>query len=75
MLRPPNAPGRCVPRRNCIDLMTPAELAIRTAVEEVEKVGADPWLTDAVILLSQAQAKVADYVDVSSAVTKTLEGN
>lgn len=51
------------PRRNRIDLMTAAELAIRNAVIEVEKVGADIKLTEAVMLLTQAQDKVADYVD------------
>lgn len=52
-----------IPRRNRLDLMTPAELAIFAAVEAVEKVGADVRLTEAVILLGQARAKVADYVD------------
>lgn len=51
------------PRRNRVDLWTPAEKAIQAAVDEVEKAGADPLLTDAVILLSQARSKVADYVD------------
>lgn len=52
-----------VQRRIRIDLMTPAELAIRNAMIAVEEVGADPLLTDAVILLQQARDKVADYVD------------
>jgi hypothetical protein len=52
-----------IPRRIRIDLMTPAELAIRNAMAEVEKAGADVLLTDAVILLQQAQNKVADFVD------------
>jgi hypothetical protein len=43
--------------------MTPAELAIRSAIDAVEVVGADVLLTDAVILLQQAREKVADYVD------------
>ena len=51
------------PRRSCIDRMTDAELAIRNAVDAVEKAGAHPVLTEAVNLLTQAQAKVADYVD------------
>ena len=50
-----------IPRRARLDLHTPAEMAIRTAVLEVEAVGAHPLLTDAVILLSQAREKVADY--------------
>lgn len=52
-----------IPRRNCIYLMTPAELAIRNAVDVVEEAGADPLLTEAVILLHQARDKVADYVE------------
>lgn len=52
-----------VPRRIRIDLYTPAETAIRAAIIAVEEAGADPLLTDAVILLGQAQSKVADYVD------------
>jgi hypothetical protein len=57
-----------IPRRIRVDLMTPAELAIRNAVAEVEKAGCDPWLTDAVVLLGKAQSKVADYVDACAAV-------
>ncbi len=52
-----------IPRRARLDLNTPAELAIRAAVAEVEKVGADIGLTQAVILLGQAREFVADYVD------------
>lgn len=52
-----------IPRRICLDRMTPAELAIYNAVEAVERVGADILLTEAVILLQQARDKVADYVD------------
>lgn len=51
------------PRRSRLDLCTPAELAIYNAMTEVEKVGADVRLTEAVILLSQAKDKVADYID------------
>lgn len=52
------------PRRNRIDLFTPAELAIRACVFEVEKVGAHPLLTEAVILLQQAKDKVAEFVEL-----------
>lgn len=51
------------PRRIQVEKMTPAELAIRNAIQEVEKVGAHRWLTDAVIALGRAQSLVADYVD------------
>ena len=52
-----------ISRRARIDLMTPAELAIREAMLKVEEAGAHPFLTDAVVLLGQAKDKVADYVD------------
>lgn len=52
-----------IPRRCRIDLMAPAELEIRNAVLAVEKLGADPLLTDAVVLLQQAREKVADYIE------------
>jgi hypothetical protein len=43
--------------------MRSAELAIRDAMIEVEKLPADTRLTDAVVLLEKAQSKVADYID------------
>jgi hypothetical protein len=43
--------------------MTPAELAIREAIRVVEEAGCDVLLTDAINLLSQAQDKVADFID------------
>lgn len=52
-----------IPRRNQMLSWVPAEKIIHEAVQEVEKMGADPLLTDAVVLLSQAKSKVADYVD------------
>jgi hypothetical protein len=52
-----------IPRRCRIDLMVPAELAIRAAVETVEEMAADVRLTEAVILLGRAQERVADFVD------------
>ena len=39
------------PRRNRVDLNTPAELAIRNAIRAVEETGCDPLLT---IRLAQA---------------------
>jgi hypothetical protein len=54
-----------IPRRCRVDLMVPAELAIRAAKLAVEEAGAHVHLTEAVILLSQAQEKVADFVDES----------
>jgi hypothetical protein len=44
-------------------LMSPAELAITNAMDEVEKAGASEALTDAVILLGKARDRVADHVE------------
>jgi uncharacterized protein with PIN domain len=52
-----------IPRRNRIDQYTPAETAIRAAKLAVEASGCHILLTDAVVLLGQAQDKVADFVD------------
>lgn len=58
-----------IPRRNSIDHMTPAELAIRNAMEVVDRAGIHPLLTDAVRLLMQAKDKVGDWVDRDKGVT------
>lgn len=52
-----------IPRRNRVYEWTPAERAIQDAVDVVERAGAHPLLTDAVTLLAEARAKVADFVD------------
>lgn len=52
------------PRRNRLDLHSPAEAAIRAAVDAVESSGAHPLLTDAVNLLHAARDKVADFVEL-----------
>lgn len=52
-----------VPRRSNFNQMSPAERAIFDAMQEVEEVGADERLTDAVIMLQHARDKVADYID------------
>lgn len=51
------------PRRNRFDLFTPAEKSIYDAIQEVEKIGADPKLTDIVVMLSKAKDLLSDYVD------------
>lgn len=51
------------PRRNRMDLWTPAERAIHDVVQLVESLGAHPLLTEASMLLQQAQNKVADFVE------------
>jgi len=56
-----------IPRRDRMDLYTPAEKAIRKAMEAVEGAGAHPLLTDAINLLSQAHDKVADFVELEEA--------
>lgn len=52
-----------IPRSSRIDLMTPAEKAIYDAIQEVEKAGAHPLLTEAVIMLGTAKQMVSDFVD------------
>lgn len=52
-----------VPRRARIELFTPAEKAIYEAMQKIEEMPADVRLTDAVVLLQEAQNKVADFVD------------
>jgi hypothetical protein len=51
-------------RRNDIDLMSSTEKAIWEVKGRVEAMGAHPLLTDATVLLSQAQDKVADYLEM-----------
>lgn len=58
-----NLLGDTIPRRARVDLWSPAERAINDAMAEVEKLPPDTGLTDAVILLQNAQRKVADYID------------
>lgn len=52
-----------IPRRNYVPDWCEAEKAIYNASLEIEKMGADVKLTDAVIKLSEARELVADYVD------------
>jgi hypothetical protein len=54
-----------IPRRIRLDLNTPAELSIHNAMQEVEKIGADVKLTNAVIYLSMAKDLVSDFIDGS----------
>ncbi len=50
-------------RRNRMDLMLPAELAIFNAMQEIEKIGADMRLTEAQILLTKAKDFVSDFIE------------
>ena len=52
-----------IPRRNKLWLNTPAELAIRNAIAEIENLPANEKLTDAVVKLDEVRNIVADYVD------------
>lgn len=51
------------PRRIQLKKCTSAELAIYKAIEEVEKVGNNIKLTNAVIKLQEAKDLVSDFVD------------
>jgi hypothetical protein len=46
-----------------ISVMSRAELVILEAIQLVEAMGADPNLTNAVSLLVDARARVAEYID------------
>ena len=50
-------------RRINVNLLTPAELTILKAIQEVEKLNADVRLTVAVVKLGEAKDLVADYID------------
>lgn len=52
-----------IPRRAFVNKMIPAELSIRESVQSVERLAAHPLLTDAVVMLGDAQRKVADWYD------------
>lgn len=52
-----------IPRRIMLPLNTTSELAIHNAVQEIESMGADVRLTNAIIHLQKAKELVSDYVD------------
>lgn len=52
-----------IPRRNRMDLWSPAERAIFEAIQAVESVGAHPLLTQAVVMLGKARDRVSDFID------------
>lgn len=64
------------PRRSRLDLCEPAEKAIYDAMQEVEKIGADERLTNAVVKLQEAKELVSDYIDEKKSATNasTSEG-
>lgn len=57
-----NEPGR----RSRIDKMIPGELAIREAIRVVEEAGCHPDLTKVVVMLGEAQSKLADWYDLGA---------
>lgn len=50
-------------RRFRLDLNTPEEMAIRNAMEAVEKMGADERLTDSVVALLKAKDHLSDFIE------------
>ncbi len=52
-----------IPRRNRMDHWSPGETAIWELKQKVEHLGAHPLLTDVVVLLGQAQERLADWVE------------
>jgi hypothetical protein len=55
--------SRDAPRRCYLDLATPAEAAVRNAIDAIEKLNADVRLSEAQVLLNRALNLVADYID------------
>lgn len=52
-----------IPRRNQLENLTESEIAIQKAINEVELLGCNSKLTDAVVKLSEAKNLVADFID------------
>jgi len=52
-----------IPRRNDLRRMTNVEQQMLTLLAQIEMLGCDVRLTDAVSLLSAARDSVADYID------------
>ena len=52
-----------IPRRQRLDLNTPAELSILKAIGEVEKMRSSHWNTEAIMLLQKAKDLISDDID------------
>lgn len=52
-----------IARRSILELNWPIELTIQKAIDDIEKLGADVTLTDAIIKLTDARNLVADYLE------------
>lgn len=61
------------PRRSRLDLCEPAEKIIYDAAQEVEKLGADERLTNAIIKLAEARELVSDYIDEKKVAASTTD--
>ena len=57
------APDNSFPRRARLDLLHPIEIAIMGTVDNIEGLGADLLLTEAVLLLGRAREKIADWLE------------
>lgn len=62
-----------IPRRNQLDKLTKAEMAIHNAMNEVEKTGVNPKLTEAITLLQKAKDCVADFVEEPIKITTRVQ--
>lgn len=56
-------PNDTFSRRSRMDLMDSSEKLITEAVWEIEKLGCDVKLTEAVILLTKAKDLISDFID------------
>jgi len=52
-----------IPRRSRLDLCESAEKILYDATQEIEKLGADVRLTNAIIKLAEARELVSDFID------------
>jgi len=60
-------PNSSFPRSHRMSEWTPAEAQIAACRDTVERLGAHPLLTESGTLLGQAQAKLAEWVDLQLA--------
>ena len=52
-----------LPRRNIQNYELPAERSLRYSMADIEELGADPKLTEALMLVQKAKEIVSDYID------------
>ncbi len=63
MPRPKYIPGTTFPSRCVLEQLSPLERQMWDLQASIEAEGAHPLLTQALLLVSQAREKVADYVE------------